>query len=360
MDEDDLHEPFVISSSPVRTWFNLLAVAIVLVLLASILVPMILKARVAARRTQSKNNLKQIGLALHNYHDVYSQLPIGWDTDTAGKTKHGPWTRIVPHLFSSPIFSHVNFDYEWNHPTNEWIYLSHSIHLNNPAVSQTQTGDGFFVAHYAFNQQLMNQNSSLSLQDLTKPQDQIWLAGEVREHFVPWGYPWQSRNADCPLNSTSESFGSPSADGAFVAMIDGSVRWIANDSSNQSSPNTAADQTLNATSFRSPPYPAQFSEEGSRPSIHIHQSGKGSAKLSSLEITRAAKSAIKETPNAQTLVALNWNPTESDIELLQTLKQLHYLVISNPATPAATDKLLALKQLRTIVCDQRVIRDQSK
>jgi prepilin-type N-terminal cleavage/methylation domain-containing protein len=93
--------------SPVRkrvlgfTLIELLVVIAIIAILVALLLPAVQQAREAARRSQCKNNLKQIGLALHNYHDVANTLPPGW-IQTMGYA----WsTMILPYVDQQPLYN---------------------------------------------------------------------------------------------------------------------------------------------------------------------------------------------------------------------------------------------------------------
>src|SRR5262245_34691541 len=100
----------------------------------ALLLPAVQQAREAARRSQSKNNLKQLGLALHNYHDTCSCFPPGGTFDSAGRGHHGWATMLWPYLEATPIYNRINFNEPWNTPRNSpffrlrhWVFVNPSI-----------------------------------------------------------------------------------------------------------------------------------------------------------------------------------------------------------------------------------------
>ena len=98
------------------TLIELLVVIAIIAVLIALLLPAVQSAREAARRAQCTNNLKQIGLAVHNYLDVHGRLPIGRGTRPArpytvlSRYNYSGFSMILPFMEQSPIFSSINFD----------------------------------------------------------------------------------------------------------------------------------------------------------------------------------------------------------------------------------------------------------
>jgi prepilin-type N-terminal cleavage/methylation domain-containing protein len=99
------------------TLIELLVVIAIIAILVALLLPAVQQAREAARRTQCKNNLKQIGLALHNYHDIYNVFPPGRVRNTysgivdAWYTGNIAWQpRILPQMEQTNIYNRI----DWN------------------------------------------------------------------------------------------------------------------------------------------------------------------------------------------------------------------------------------------------------
>ncbi|MCA8984900.1 MAG: DUF1559 domain-containing protein [Planctomycetaceae bacterium] len=89
------------------TLIELLVVIAIIAILVALLLPAVQQAREAARRSACKNNLKQIGLALHNYHDTMNVFPPG---SINGNNELGWTVFILPYIEQSALYDQVNFN----------------------------------------------------------------------------------------------------------------------------------------------------------------------------------------------------------------------------------------------------------
>jgi prepilin-type N-terminal cleavage/methylation domain-containing protein len=91
------------------TLIELLVVIAIIAILIALLLPAVQQAREAARRTECKNKLKQIGLALHNYHDVNKLFPAGYAKESATIDAGWGWgTAILPMLEQKNLYDNLN------------------------------------------------------------------------------------------------------------------------------------------------------------------------------------------------------------------------------------------------------------
>ncbi len=125
------------------TLIELLVVIAIIAVLIALLVPAVQKVRAAAARTQCANNMRQIGLAFHNYESNHRRFPAGWVDDTT--PQFGPTKNFVldllPYLEQTALYQQYNRSRNWDDPANQAaINTSVALLLCPAAPARTDTG----------------------------------------------------------------------------------------------------------------------------------------------------------------------------------------------------------------------------
>ena len=114
-----------------KSWpLHLLWIVPVGCLVIALMLPAQRRAREPARRSQCKNNLKQIGLALHNYHETYGAFPPAYTVDADGKRLHSWRTLILPYLDQAPLYDKIDFSITMTR-TERFLQLTLSMPMAN-------------------------------------------------------------------------------------------------------------------------------------------------------------------------------------------------------------------------------------
>jgi type II secretory pathway pseudopilin PulG len=126
---------------------ELLVVIAIIAILIALLVPAVQKVREASNRATCTNNLKQIGLALLNYHDTYHRFPC---SNTSGPGKRHSWVPFVlPYLEQVPLYKRYNFAKNWFTPSNAKAAAVHLEVFQCPSVPSGNRSDSTIIPNGA-------------------------------------------------------------------------------------------------------------------------------------------------------------------------------------------------------------------
>lgn len=268
-------------SLPVRRAFTLIELLVVIAIIAiliALLLPAVQQAREAARRSQCRNNLKQIGLAIHNYVDTHQTMPPGviknFLTDTQGGSGVGWSSYILPFLDQAPLYQKlsaetqnfaIGFDYAtpgaggtvlsvYSCPSDALAPINPNLSSQKMAKSNyIASGGKTFVSDAIYTPSSFNGpfavNWTCRFAEISDGLSNTILAGErdgsvrlpdgqtrfggiwVGTDNVPWHdrvFSWT--NKSYPINGAvvgvNRCFGSPHTGGAHFVMGDGRVIFM--------------------------------------------------------------------------------------------------------------------------------------
>jgi prepilin-type N-terminal cleavage/methylation domain-containing protein/prepilin-type processing-associated H-X9-DG protein len=135
------------------TLIELLVVIAIIAVLIALLLPAVQAAREAGRRAQCVNNLKQFGLALHNYHDVNGSFPIGSSLNpaTGASSSFSPQTRLLSFMEQAVLYNAINFNLATSAPDNATALVTGVNVFVCPSDAQNQLPAGNAGINYRVN-----------------------------------------------------------------------------------------------------------------------------------------------------------------------------------------------------------------
>jgi hypothetical protein len=185
--------------------------------------------RVVARRSQSSNNLKSIGNAVHNYYDTFDRLPSGGTFNEYGEMHHSWQTALLPYLDFENL--QVDRNLPWDHADQGATFKTQIRQFQNPLLPSAPKEDagGFAMSHYAANSRVVGGAAPWRFEDVSDGTSNTILAGEVNHDFRPWGHPVNWRDPAKGINRPGGFGSAKNSPGTQFLMLDGSVRFVRED-----------------------------------------------------------------------------------------------------------------------------------
>jgi type II secretory pathway pseudopilin PulG len=209
------------------TLFELAFATVIMIAILGVIVAMLLPAtrmaREPARRSQCKNNLKQIGLALHNYVDVYHALPPAYTVDADGKPLHSWRTLILPYLDEHQLYNKIDLRKAWDDPANAETFKTNVWAYRCPSAVGAEKHSTYLAI--VTSNSCFRATEPRPLSEITDGAANTLMVIEVdAEHAVPWMAP---RDADeSLLLSLGASSNHSHTGGMHALFVDGTVRFL--------------------------------------------------------------------------------------------------------------------------------------
>lgn len=245
------------------TLIELLAVMAIVAVLAGLLVPAVQQAREAARRSQCQNQLRQLGLALHNYHDAHRVLPPGALVIGPSFRTFSGWgwgAMLLPQLDQSSLYARIDFNLGTAVGSNRAVISSQVSVWRCPSDSQPDlvtvsipghADTAIATGNAVGSQGVLSALSSVKFAEITDGLSQTLLLGErihipsvagsltvtsswcgfiaESDHYIFASSPYVEASGLWPINrslTSPSSFSSRHAGGANFCFADGSARLL--------------------------------------------------------------------------------------------------------------------------------------
>ncbi len=219
-------ESLAVSQTPKKRpmrFFTVLTVLAIGGVLVAMMLPAVRRGREPARRSQCKNNLKQIALALHNYEERYHAFPPAYTVDADGTPLHSWRTLILPFLDQQPLYETIDLSKPWDDPANAEAFKTSLSVYHCPSDSAPQNHTTYLAS--AGSNGCFRLTEPRRLSEITDGLSQTLMVIEVpSDRSVPWMSPLDADESLVLSLGPESKLAHPG--GMDAALCDGSVRFL--------------------------------------------------------------------------------------------------------------------------------------
>jgi len=198
-------------------------------IMLALLLPAVQAAREAARRAQCTNNLKQIGLAIHNYHDTYRCFPAAVLTDDDGQPMRSWRVAVLPFVEQSPLYDRYDFSEPWDGANNQALEGAFPPTYRCPSDTVSGPFDTSYVMIVGGGTIGGQPNDTISFADVKDGTSNTIMAIEVAASGIHWMEPRDMTVEEAVTyitNPAASGFQHAHPGGVNVLFADGSVQFL--------------------------------------------------------------------------------------------------------------------------------------
>ena len=174
----------------------------------------------SAHRMQCINNLKQIGLALHNYHSEFGVLPPAYTVDANGNRLHSWRTLILPYMEQRALYQRIDLTKPWDDPANTFLLELNILTYQCPS---SKLGNGWTTYQVIDDpSSAFPGSATVKFSDIVDgTSDSVCIVETDKQDAVHWAEP-----SDQSLLSYLSAVKAPHIFGRNALMVDGSVHFL--------------------------------------------------------------------------------------------------------------------------------------
>lgn len=168
---------------------GLVSAVCVIGILIALLLPAVQAAREAARRMQASNHLRQLGLAVLNYHDTYNAFPPAVVKDSNGKSLYSGRVLLLPFMEQKALYDAFDKDQAWDSPANSAITKTDLMVFIDPSAAKRTPGQTDFLFVVGKGTIFEPPSTGSRMMSITDGMSNTICMAEVKNSGIHWAEP---------------------------------------------------------------------------------------------------------------------------------------------------------------------------